>query len=164
MISLFFNETGYSIQGDGVEIVQSCSPAVDSNGNRVFSPIHHLYGVCFKALQELVTFSTAEDITVYNDSRVMEELNGVTTPQDSTCGDWHAVIIRSIIPAIKACVLFRKKSPEYVAARIRTAQEKSIVVIDPNELIRANRQNDNDRRTKKVRSFKENWHGKRQED
>lgn len=163
MISLFFNETGYSVQGDGIEIVQSCSPAVDTDGNRVFNPIHHLYGVCFRALQELVSFSSIEDITVYNDSRVIDELNGVATPNDSTCGHWHSVINRSVLPTIKACVLFRKKSPDYVAARIRTAQDKSIVVIDPNELIRANKVNDINRRTKKVQSFKEQWHGKRQE-
>ena len=107
MITVFFNEQGYYITGENVNIARRCSPALTDRGDRVFQPIHHQYKVLFLALKEL--FNTSDDIMVYNHSRIIDEINGLIEPLDSTCKKWVEVFRRHTLPQVRALVFFRKK-------------------------------------------------------
>lgn len=125
MIELFFNDTGYYIRGNEIEAVQSCSPAP------CFQPIHHRYGVCYHALAELK--NSTDDVVVYNDSRIIDELNGKVDPYDGTCQRWLTAIHRSMLPSLRACVIFRKKPAEFVNSKISAAQTQLLNKAQPED-------------------------------
>jgi hypothetical protein len=109
MIIVFFNEYGYSIAGDGIEVSQRCSPALTTRGDRIFQPTHHTYKVLYNALCELKNMDVKADVMVYNDSRIIDEINGTVEPLDSTCDEWLKSIKRNIIPSIMSIIFFRKR-------------------------------------------------------
>lgn len=123
MITIYFNETGYYVIGGGIEIAQSCPPALTESGSPVFHPLHHTYWMLFRALKDVQGKKTQEDVMVYNDSRIIEEMNGIAEPFDETCGRWQKAIRRNVLPAIRACVLFRKKPSGFIGERVVEGQK-----------------------------------------
>ena len=121
MISVFFNEDGYYVAGEGIEISRRCSPALTTNGDKIFQPIHHSYKVLYLALCELRDMSVVHDIVVYNDSRIIDEINGTTDQLDSTCKQWLQILRRNTIPSVKSLVLFRKKPTNHINTAIANA-------------------------------------------
>ena len=125
MIRIFFNGDGYFVSGEGVEVSRRCSPAITERGDLIFQPIHHQYKILYLALTELRHLSLKEDVIVYNDSRIIDEVNGHVQPLDISSQEWLNVIRRHAIPGIKSVVFFRKKSDRDVTSAINDTLEKT---------------------------------------
>lgn len=135
MIVVYFNESGYYIVGGGIEVAQSCPPALTESGSPIFLTLHHTYWMLFRALKELQGKSVSEDVVVYNDSRIIEELNGVADPFDETCQRWLNAIRRKLIPAVRSCVLFRKKPMGFVSEHVAAGHKKLLSSIPESEKV-----------------------------
>jgi len=130
LITVFFNEDGYYIAGEGVEISRRCTPAMTEHGDKIFPPQHHAYKVLYLALCELRAAQVQQDIMVYNDSRIIDELNGNIGPLDTTCNEWLKTLKRDVIPTIRSVVFFRKQSTTYVKASIVASHGDMLDQID----------------------------------
>lgn len=120
MITVFVNKEGYYVAGEGVEATLRCSPATDDHGNPIFHELHHTYKVMFLALKEVARKQTITgDVIVYNDSRIIDELNGSIQPLDETCGRWQQTIRRELMPHIRSIVMFRKKATDYIRSQMK---------------------------------------------
>jgi len=128
MTNVYFNEVGYFIQGGGVEIARSCPPLSDPDtGKGLLEPTHHLYAVLISALQELENHE--EDITVFNDSRIIEEMDGAT-PLDDVCQDSRLFIRRNVLSLIPSLVWFKKKDGDWVNRHVQNGIQKMIGTVD----------------------------------
>lgn len=134
MIAVFVSKEGYYIHGDGVEAALRCSPALDSEGNPIFHELHHTYKVMFLALQLIAKKASIQgDIIIYNDSRIIDELNGSVPPLDEVCERWRQVIRREIIPHIRSIVTFKKRAQDFIASKI-TGGDSLLVIHEPERL------------------------------
>jgi len=131
MITVFFNEDGYCVTGEGVEVSRRCFPARTDSGELIFQPLHHSYKVLYLALCEVRDMAVKEDVMIYNDSRIIDEILRNVEPIDSTCAEWLKTIQRHTIPAIKSVVFFRKKSTAQVAGTISATHGRALVQLDP---------------------------------
>lgn len=131
MITVFVSKEGYYIYGDSVEAALRCSPALDDCGKPIFHELHHTYKVMFLALQMIAKKGKMDDdIIVYNDSRIVDELNGNVQPLDEVCQRWRQVIRREIIPHIRSIVTFRKRAQTFISSKMMAA-ENLIMPKDP---------------------------------
>lgn len=131
MITVFVTKEGYYVAGEGIEATLKCSPATDERGFPIFNEIHHTYKVMFLALKEVARKQRISgDVMVYNDSRIVDELNNQLPPLDDVCRRWQQTIRRELVPCIRSLVFFRKKSAEYVDSRIK-AGEALLAPSDP---------------------------------
>ncbi len=130
MITVFFNEDGYHIAGEGIEIARRCSPAMTEQGDRIFLPHHHTYKVLYLALCELREAQVREDIMVYNDSRIIDELIRNTEPLDTTCDEWLKTLQRDVIPKIRSVVFFRKQSTAKITQSLAASHSNMLDQID----------------------------------
>lgn len=112
--------------GGGIEVAQSCPQALTESGSPIFLALHHAYWMLYRALKELQGKGVGEDVIVYNDSRIIEEMNGVAGPFDDICERWQKAIRRKLIPAIRSCVLFRKKPSTFVDDNVSQGQRSLI--------------------------------------
>jgi hypothetical protein len=137
MIIVYVTQDGYFVQGEGVEACLRCSPALDDRGNAIFNEIHHTYKVIYMALKEVARKDAIQgDVVVYNDSRIIDELNNVARPMDEVCERWQKCIRREIIPSIRSIVIFRKKAANFIRERVATGQNM-LAAPDPAILARA---------------------------
>lgn len=119
MITIFVNKDGYYVAGEGIEATLKCSPATDECGHPIFHELHHTYKVMFLALKEVARKQNIQgDIMVYNDSRIVDELNGSLPPFDDICRRWQTAIRRELVPCIRSLVFFRKKATELVNTKV----------------------------------------------
>lgn len=171
MIGLYFNESGYYVQGSRIEEAWSCSPALTESGTPILPPTHHLCGVLYRALRAVQATQTTEDIVVYSDSRLIEEINGAATPLDDTHERWLEIYRRRLLPHIRSHVLFRKKPTEFVRKHVEAGHQKMIGSVDPQVRLEAITR-EIDRKQKEIEArkarvlerFKEDWNnGHRQE-
>lgn len=130
MITVFFNGDGYLVTGEGVEAARRCSPALTTRGDLIFQSIHHAYKVLYLALCEVRAMNTMEDVMIYNDSRIIDEINGVVEPLDSTCGDWLQILKRDVIPTVRSVVFFRKRSASHVNSTVESAHDRMLSKLD----------------------------------
>jgi len=130
MIVVFFTEDGYYMAGEGIEIARSCSPALTERGDRIFQPLHHEYKVLYLALSELRSASVINNVMVYGNSRIIDEVNGTIKPLDSTCERWLEIIRRDVVPTIKTEVLFRKKALNVVQRTLIEAHNTLLPQLD----------------------------------
>jgi len=158
MLLVRFNTNGYYIKGDGVDIIQRCSPASTDRGDNIFQPIHHTYKVLFIALSNLIDKDFNGDAMVYNDTRIIDELNSNIEPLDEVCAAWVKIIKRDIIPRIKPLMFFRKKN---VDAEIAVAQEQLVNPSEIYDLIPEVQNSQKTRKSKIIQKFKENWNANR---
>lgn len=133
MITVFFNEDGYYVTGESVESAQRCSPALTVRGDRIFQPIHHTYKVLYLALCEVRDMDVMDDVMVYNDSRIIDEINGLVEPLDDTCGIWLQTMKRDVIPTIRSVVFFRKKPTTHVNTTVTSSHGRMIRELDPKQ-------------------------------
>lgn len=123
MITVFVLREGYYVAGENMEAAFHCSPATDDRGNPIFHELHHTYKVMFLALQEVARKGMIRgDVVVYNDSRIIDELNGNIKPFDDICRKWQLAICRELIPHIRSVVLFRKKATDYIRSQIKIGE------------------------------------------
>ena len=163
MIVSYLNKNGYYIGGSDLEIIRSLSPSLNSKGEPLFHPLHHLYMVLASLLLELQGPKTSEDIIVYNDGRIIEELTGMIEPMDNICREFIKNIRGRIIPRLTGHIVFRKKSYEVINQKIKNAQQILNVrerdqKIKPNiafvtKLFEENKRN-------RVKKFRATWLGK----
>jgi len=125
MITVFLAEEGYYITGENVNIARRCSPALTDRGDRIFQPLHHIYKVLHVALKEL--YNSSDDIVVYNDTRIIDELNGLITPLDSTCQKWVDTFRRHTLPNVRSLIFFRKKA---VDKEVESAHNTMLAKLD----------------------------------
>lgn len=161
MIKIIFNENGYYIAGENIEKTSKISPAVGVNGQRVFQPIHHTYKVLYLALCEFQKLNTSDDLLVYNDSRIIDEINGYIQPQDSVCEQWVRTLRRHLIPSIRSVVIFRKKASAYINSSIEEAHHRMIVKVNKELIAQKEVDRVKSLKTKKknglITSLKERW-------
>ena len=161
MISVFINNKGYYIKGNGIEIALSCSPKRNDSGELLYDEQYHVYAILAKALNNLRNQDIKEDIMVYNDTRMIDEMNGMLKPLDDINTSFRDGIRRTILPEINSNVFFRKKSQTMLAQYIDSAQQSMVSV--PNKLkiidklIAIKEQAYKSRSIKALRKLKERW-------
>lgn len=121
MIVVYLNSSGYYVTGPDTEIIQRCNRKLGNNGVYVFQEHHHLYMVLFRALQAL-NKQSLEDIILYNDTRIIDELNGNLVPLDEWSIKWHDLIMQYIVPSIRGVILFRKKNSSEIDRIVQSKQ------------------------------------------
>jgi|SRR5689334_10197148 len=153
MITVFVTKEGYYVNGEGVEASLRCSPAVDERGNPIFHELHHVYKVMYMALTQVAKAKTIRgDVMVYNDSRIVDELNGEVGPLDEVCQKWRTVIRREIVAHIRSSVLFRKKASDYIVSKVRSGH--SLLTPEDPALMQAISERLEKTEVERVRSFK----------
>lgn len=133
MITVFLNEDGYYVTGENVDVTRRCSPALTAHGDRIFQVIHHVYKVLYLALCEVHEMNIQDDVMVYNDSRIIDEINGIVEPIDPTCDKWLKILNRRTIPSIKSVVFFRKKPTTRVNEAIADAHDSMLTKLSGQE-------------------------------
>lgn len=129
MLELAFNEAGYYARGEKYEAAQAVSPRVHpKTGEPVFHPLEHQYAVLMRALTEFRDKKVLDDIVVYNDSRIIEELNGTVAPMFP---EMTNAVRRNLLPEIKGCVWFHKKPVGFVATRVEEGISGLVNTLDP---------------------------------
>jgi hypothetical protein len=166
VITVYFNHKGYYITGEGIDIARSCSPALDDSGNPLFDIEHHLYYVAIFALAELKDREVKEDILVYNDTRIIEELNGMASALNEYSEELALYVKRQLLPLIKGIVLFRKKDPSFINKNVRQGHNTLIGSVDQSlkrekftELFNKIEAEKEEIKKKQVRKFKDSWFG-----
>lgn len=154
MIKIFFNDDGYYIIGENIEISRRCFPALTDRGDRIFQPLHHAYRICFLALKEIQ--NSNDDIMVYSDNRIIDEISGSVTPLDETCQKWRRAILHFIIPSIKSVVFFRKRSSNEINANITKGHNKMLALVANESMFEKQSKNNNNRLINKL---VKNWFG-----
>jgi hypothetical protein len=132
VIRVFFNEDGFYIAGESVEISRRSYPAVTERGDKIFQSIHHTYKILYNALVEIRSISIQEDVVVYGDSRIIDEVNGYCQPLDDTCDQWVKILRRDIIPTIRSVVFFRKKPASQIKDTIGREHARMLPSMDAN--------------------------------
>jgi len=166
MICIYLNGNGYYITGDGIEIALSCSPNLDEHGEPFYPEHCHIYAVLSRALNELRGQELPGEVMVYNDSRVVDEMNGAVSPLDDLGAEFRNRIRREIMPDIGGTVFFRKKNTHAISQQVGEAKRTMVQVPDKNrKLEELMQQHAEAQRTKSLRALdklKENWnHDKR---
>jgi len=123
MITVYVTKDGYYVAGEGIEAALKCRPATDERGNPIFNEIHHTYKVLFLALKTVARNSGIQgDVMVYNNSRIVDELNGHVPPMDDVCRKWQQTIRRELVPSIRSLVFFRKKNAEFISYKVKSGE------------------------------------------
>ncbi len=166
MITVFFNEDGYHVAGEGIEIARRCTPATTEQGDRIFLLQHHTYKVLYLALCELREAQVREDVMVYNDSRIIDELIGNTEPLDTACSEWLKTLQRDVIPKIRSVVFFRKQSTAKITQSLAASHSIMLDQIDRRQRqdiatreAKTHEANQKAGRKRRVDRFKQSWRG-----
>lgn len=170
MISVFFNNEGYYIEGDGIEVARSFSPSMDASGRPIVEPLQHLYVVLACALKELRGCKQA-DIYVFNDSRLIEDMSNTITIDDCVCQEMKSIIRRKLLPDLPGIVLFRKKPANIIQERIMYGKTAMLIGVDRNCLMemvetiaQSIEENAQAGKAEKVAGLKRAWFGKQSND
>jgi hypothetical protein len=168
MISVFITSKGYYIKGDKIEVALSCSPKLNDSGEPLYDEQYNIYAVLAKALTNLRQQKLTEDIMVYNDTRMIDEMNGMLQPLNDISMSFRDTIRRIILPNINANVFFRKKSEAVLVQQVESARRNLIEVPNKlkiiNKLIASKEQTYKNRSIRALKTLKKRWkHGKRNE-
>lgn len=132
MIRVFFNEDGFYVAGESVEISRRSAPATTERGDRIFQPIHHTYKILYNALSEIRSLGIKEDVIVFGDSRIIDEVNGYCQPLDDTCDQWVKILRRDVLPTVRSVVFFRKKPASFIRETIGREHARMLPSLDIN--------------------------------
>jgi len=166
MISIFFNREGYYIAGDGVEAARCCDPATTTEGDPIFQEIHHTYKVLYLALKELSEMDVPNDVMVYGDNRIIDEINGTAEALDPECASWQQALKWNVIPSIRSVVFFRKKPCNDISDTINEAHGRMLNVEHSKKMAdrvqKAEQAIHSMRAKRALNKLRENWfkHGK----
>jgi hypothetical protein len=120
MILVHLNKDGYYVTGPGIEITRSCSASLE--------PLHHIHIVLWYALLEFVGEEVREEIVIYNDSRIIEDMNGDTQPIDDFCRHVQTKIRQELLPRIGTKVMFKKENLAKINSSIAAAHDNMLRV------------------------------------
>lgn len=153
-IALFLDKNGYYITGQNIELIKSCAPRTDDE-------ISHLYTVLIHGLLEFVNRKIDSDIIVYNDTRIVDELNGNTEPINT---EYVMYVRRLLIPHLPVMVWFHKKPNEFIRAKISNAYNALIGSVDVErrnrkamEIAQHLEESQKQNKYSKSKKFKESW-------
>jgi hypothetical protein len=119
-MKIYFNDAGYYITDEpNIEIYMSCQPALSNHGERLFDPLYHLYAVLIRALEEVKSLEISKNITIYNDTRLIDELNGHISPLDDNCQHYNNIVKLRLIPEMPNLVFFEKKSSHFIKKNLK---------------------------------------------
>lgn len=166
MIRVFFNEDGYYMAGENVEISRRYSPAITERGDRIFQPIHHTYKILYNALCDLRDTRIKEDVIVFNDSRIIDEINGYCQPLDDVCDQWLKTIRRHVLPSIRSMVIFRKKTSDLIKGSIMDGHRTMMPTVDLKrvaDIIEYQEQENMRRKKSAAIRLKQSWFGDKNE-
>jgi hypothetical protein len=137
MIIAYVNKDGYYIVGQEVECCRKMSPALDQEGNQIFSNSLHLYKVLETLLKEDCFSSQGqrEEVIIYNDSRLIDEINGNIHPLIVENRAYRDHLRRNIIPLAKGIIFFRKCSAQFLNSMISKGQSKMLNKISDEQKI-----------------------------
>lgn len=154
MIEVFFNITGYYIMGEGVEEIKLYSPALSNDGKEIFPPLQAMYKILWDALTELTRKNISSDVTVYNSSRIMDDLTGNAKPIDDVCEQYWQGIRRHAMPNINGIVFYFKRSDSYIE-HIMSKGEEILMAKKPKQPISLPKTEYVERNNNVLRKFKE---------
>jgi hypothetical protein len=161
MICIYLNSNGYYISGDGMEIALSCSPNVDENGDLFYPEQCHIYIVLSKALNELRGKDLPGEVMIYNDSRVIDEMNGTVSPLDELSGELRDRIRREVMPEIGGTVFFRKQNTRTIMKKVLHGRDSMIDVVDKSiilkEIVKQKEETSRSNTLKALDKLKEDW-------
>jgi hypothetical protein len=80
-------------------------------------------------LDEIDRRETEAHYYIYNDSRVIDDMNGAT-PMDVWCDSTRAYINARLLPDINGLVLFKKKPADTISSEINLGKE-TLLLVDP---------------------------------
>lgn len=129
MIECYFNSDGYYMHGEGIESVRRVSPLCDDDGTQAFDDLQHQYLVLFAMVGELVQRKLGyKVIRVYNDSRIIDDMNG-QEPVDDFCMDIRTQLLQRVIPEVDGRIVFQKKPRKEIDDTIGAAQSELLVPV-----------------------------------
>ena len=163
MIEVYFDRSGYYITGPNIEVAESFSP-LTVGGEMVLTELQHLYVVLYKIFSELTANNSREDIIIYNDSRIVDDMNGIINPLDDICEKTRKYMKRKVIPTIKGIILFRKKSTLFIREKIENGQKSLIGDVDDDikkrkisEISGTIKENLRKNQRNRIENFKQDW-------
>lgn len=168
MIVVYFNRNGYYIIGQEIECCRKMSPALDNEGSQIFSESLHLYKVLQTALEEdsLFGLKKREEIIVYGDSRIIDELNGGVPPLIDEHSEFKRHLKRNLIPLISGIVFFRKCSTSLLNSMVEKGHDKMLNKLSPerrlklvNEQVESQKKLIESRKQRILNKFKERLNG-----
>lgn len=153
-VDIYFNQHGYYIVGQGIEVTRSLSPAYH-DGRPIYEDLQHLYLVLICALDELRDKPLSANVHIYNDSRVIDECNGF----EPLTGWYRAVqeyIHQRVLPGIRSVVFFEKRADRDIEKKIEYGRSTMLMPVDRNKV--ANLAMESGHNTgQQVRNFKRKW-------
>ena len=130
MILVYINNKGYYIEGKNIEIARSMGADLSSD------PAQYLYLVLACALRELANSLHKDDVCVYNDTRIIEEMSNEVDCIDDTCDVLRSTIRRNILPNIPGIVFFRKASANFLDNEINHSHRTMLKSVDKKHLMK----------------------------
>lgn len=127
--NIYFAENGYYIEGGGVQVYREIRRKTDGSGNPVLDEMHHNYFVLIAVLQELREAGVPGRINIYHDTRIIEDINGVST-LDDFCESAKLHIQRRLLPEIPGMTWFRKCTSEAIRERLEDGRRTMTGHID----------------------------------
>lgn len=103
-----------------MDITRSCSESLE--------PLHHLHIVLWYTLLEFVGKEIKENVLIYNDTRLIEDMNGDTRPIDEFCRRVQGKIRQELLPRIGTKVIFKKASAAKINGSISAAHDTMLKV------------------------------------
>lgn len=162
---VYFTDTGYYIEGGGVQVYRDIRRKMDDSGNPTLDQIHHNYFVLIAVMQELRQAGVAGRIQIYHDTRIIDDINGVS-PLDDFCEAAKLHIQRRILPEIPGTVWFMKCPLERINESLTEGRRLMTGHVDPearNQVLEktiaeASTVNAT-RRESVIKTFKADWFG-----
>lgn len=107
MISVFFNECGYRIEGVMGEVVYNYDlpPSILHDANLLYAFRWYVFNSAMEQLRELGDPPTGSQLELYTDSRLVEELNGDIKTDGKYATDSRAYYIMQDMPRFKRIVV-----------------------------------------------------------
>ena len=119
MIEVFFNEQGYRIQGSLGDVVRTYDlpPGIDVDASALYLFRWYVFNNLMEQLRELGDPPVGEELLLYTDSRLVEELNGDLKTDSRFAADSRLYYIRYDLPRFKR-VRVEKCSPTTIKRKL----------------------------------------------
>jgi len=103
MINIFFNERGFRIDGSLGEVVQlhDAPAGVQQDAQALYLFRWYVFNSAMERLRELGDLPFGEELLLYSDSRLVEELNGELKPDHIFASESRAFYIKHDLPRFR---------------------------------------------------------------
>jgi len=109
MISLFFNETGYTIEGELGDAIQiyDVPPSVVYDANALYCFRWYVFNCAIEQLREMGNIPSNCQLELHTDSRLVEELNGEIKTDNKYASDSRAYYIINDMPRFRKVSVYK---------------------------------------------------------